>query len=315
MNNTALIFRIFGEPERVLQPEPVLKDTCSVQHLRVKMLYSPVNASDLIPISGAYRHRITLPGIAGYEGVGVVIEAPSEFSSLLGQRVLPLRGEGTWQTYTDCHPDMAIQVPEDIDDILASRAYINPFAARLMLCHYPPAKKSIMITAAGSDCALLLGQWALQQGAACVYGVYRSPHHKSKLQRLGITPVQQGDTVHLKRCAKVSDIVYDAVGGSLAEFLLDTMKRDAQFVSYGLLSGQPYKIQPISPVTNWFHIRNYLGDFSNDGWQHEFSEIWRLLRKSELNEFQVYPSVQWREAINSYTTRGRLLKPILMWNS
>lgn len=87
-----------------------------MHHLRVKMLYSPVNVSDVIPISGAYRHWVTLPGIAGYKGVGGVIEATAEFSSFLGQ-------------------------------------------------------------------------WALQLAASCVYGVYRSPHHKSKLQRCGITPV------------------------------------------------------------------------------------------------------------------------------
>lgn len=314
MINKTLIYREFGKPNRVLQPERVLKEKCSVHHLRVKMLYSPVNASDLIPISGAYRHRVTLPGIAGYEGVGVVIEAPAEFSSFLGRRVLPLRGEGTWQTYSDCLPEMAIQVPDDIDDILASRAYINPLAARLMLRDYPPTQKNIILTAAGSDCALLLGQWARQLGASCVYGVYRSPHHKSKLQRCGITPVQQNDTVHLTRCAKGSDIVYDAVGGSLAEFLLGNMKRDGRFVSYGLLSGHPYKIQPASPATSWFHIRNYLDDFSNGDWQLEFSDIWRLLRKSELNEYQLFTSNQWREAIDSYYKCGRLLKPILMLN-
>lgn len=314
MINTALIYRRFGDPEQVLQPERALKEKCPVQHLRVKMLYSPVNASDLIPISGAYRHRITLPGTAGYEGVGVVIDAPADFSSFLGQRVLPLRGEGTWQNYSDCLPAMAVRVPDDIDDILASRAYINPFAARLMLRYYPPAGKSIMLTAAGSDCALLLGQWALQQGASCVYGVYRSPHHKSKLQRCGITPVLQDDLTHLSRCVKETDTVYDAVGGSLAEFLLDSMKRDGRFVSYGLLSGQPYKIQSASPAVSWFHIRNYLDDFINSDWQHEFSEIWRLLRKSEVNEHHLYPLAQWRDAINSYNKPGRLLKPILSFN-
>ena len=314
MINTALIYRRFGEPEQVLQSEGVLKQQRSAQHLRVRMMYSPVNASDLIPITGAYRHRITLPATAGYEGVGIVIEAPAEFSPLVGKRVLPLRGEGTWQTYTDCLPEMAVQVPDDIDDILASRAYINPFAARLMLRYYPPTKKSIMLTAANADCALLLGQWALQMGACCVYGVYRSPQHRDKLQRCGINPVPLDDRVHLASSARDSDIVYDAVGGSLAEFLLDSMKRDGRFVSYGLLSGQPYKIQSVSPATCWFHIRNYLDDFSNSDWQQEFSDIWPLLQSSELNEYRLYSSVQWREAINSYYKSGRLLKPVLMLN-
>ncbi len=102
MDNTALCYRQFGEPESVLQQETAAKAPLQPGMLRVQMLLSPVNASDLIPITGAYRHRITLPAIAGYEGVGRVIAAPDDAASLLGQRVLPLRGEGTWQQIVDC---------------------------------------------------------------------------------------------------------------------------------------------------------------------------------------------------------------------
>ncbi|MCM2294253.1 hypothetical protein NAC44_18150 [Allorhizobium sp. BGMRC 0089] len=37
--------------------------------MRVRMLASGINPSDLIPITGAYGHRITPPMMAGYEGV------------------------------------------------------------------------------------------------------------------------------------------------------------------------------------------------------------------------------------------------------
>ena len=37
--------------------------------VRVAMSYSPINPSDLIPVSGAYRHRISLPSLLGYEGL------------------------------------------------------------------------------------------------------------------------------------------------------------------------------------------------------------------------------------------------------
>jgi hypothetical protein len=92
------------------------------------------------------------------------------------------------------------------------------------------------------------------------------------------------------------------------------MKGDGRFVSYGLLSGRPYKIQPASPAINWFHIRNYLADFINGDWQHEFSDSWRLLRKSELNEYQLFTSSQWLEVLDSYYKCARLPKPILMLN-
>uniref|UniRef100_UPI00406C4F2C alcohol dehydrogenase catalytic domain-containing protein n=1 Tax=Brevibacillus sp. FSL K6-2834 TaxID=2954680 RepID=UPI00406C4F2C len=45
----------------------------------------PINPSDLISIRGAYRHRICLPAVPGYEGVGTVVETgPLASSTLIG---------------------------------------------------------------------------------------------------------------------------------------------------------------------------------------------------------------------------------------
>ncbi|MGF2526160.1 alcohol dehydrogenase catalytic domain-containing protein, partial [Ralstonia pseudosolanacearum] len=126
MRRQSLIYRSFGNPLETLNLEtyevPLLSENC----LRVRMLCAPVNPSDLIPISGAYSHRIQLPAVAGYEGVGCVIGAPQKYASLIGKRVLPLRGEGTWQTTLECDPALAVHVPDAISDAVAARAYINP---------------------------------------------------------------------------------------------------------------------------------------------------------------------------------------------
>jgi NADPH:quinone reductase-like Zn-dependent oxidoreductase len=175
----------------VLSLQTLKAEELAADRVRVAMTLSPVNASDLIPITGAYRHRITLPAIAGYEGVGTVIQAPAQAAHLLGKRVLPLRGQGTWQRLVDSPLAFTVPVPDDISDTLAARAYINPLAALLMLNLYPPAGKHVLITAAGSDCAALLGQWALKRGALSVTGVHRSPVHRQKLAECGIQPLEE----------------------------------------------------------------------------------------------------------------------------
>lgn len=136
--------------------------------------------------------------MAGYEGVGVVTEGPQH---LLGKRVLPLRGQGTWQNSVDCPAALAIPVPDEIDSTLAARAYINPLAAQMMLNLYSPQGKRIVLTAAGSDCAALLGQWALKAGANAVYGIHRSPVHAERLRARGIIPVSQQDTAAMSAIA------------------------------------------------------------------------------------------------------------------
>ncbi|WP_232317058.1 zinc-dependent alcohol dehydrogenase family protein [Paenibacillus sp. D9] len=97
------------------------------------MIARPINPSDLIPIRGAYRHRIPLPCIPGYEGVGSVIAIGSSVQkSMLGKHVLPLRGEGTWQQYVKASSSLSIEIPPFIPDDEASRSYINPLTAWIL---------------------------------------------------------------------------------------------------------------------------------------------------------------------------------------
>ncbi|HEY4437541.1 MAG TPA: zinc-dependent alcohol dehydrogenase family protein [Lelliottia sp.] len=304
MNNLALIYRRFGEPELVLQAETSGCGLLNPGQLRVKMLYSPVNASDLIPITGAYRHRTPLPAVAGYEGVGVVIDGPTE---LMGKRVLPLRGQGTWQQVVDCPAERAIVVPDYINSMLAARAYINPLAAQLMLKLYPPQGKRVLLTAVGSDCAVLLGQWALSAGAEAVYGIHRSTVHAGRLKALGITPISQHDTAAIRAIANDAEIVYDATGGEVAEQILERLPEAGVFVCYGLLSGQMFRQQK---QVRWFHIRNYLDAMSTDAWQGQFREIWPKLQASSIGDATLFSLTAWRSALACYREAGRIAKPM-----
>lgn len=232
MDNSALWFRQFGEPEQVLRLETTALTPRPYGMLRVQMLYSPVNPSDLIPITGAYRHRVVPPRIAGYEGVGIVTAADN--AAFIGKRVLPLRGEGTWQRLLDCSPQWAVPVPDAIPDLLAARGYINPLAAFVMLRKWPVRGKTVLLTAANSSCAGLLAQWAHCDGAKEVLGVYRSENALNMLQHSAITPVASDDVQALRNAARQSDVVFDAVGGKLATYLLQNLKPGADFISYGL---------------------------------------------------------------------------------
>lgn len=312
MHNTAICYRHFGLPEETLKPEHAFLPACPADRLRVRMICSPVNASDLIPVTGAYNHRITPPMIAGYEGVGVVISAPQTSAHLLGRRVLPLRGAGTWQKIIDCDPVWAIPVPDEIDTHLAARAYINPLAALLMLKLYQPAGKRVLLTAAGSDCALLLGQWALRMGAASVAGIHRSAVHAQRLVACGITPVAQQDAQAIAHYAAHSELVFDATGGDLAETLLQTLPEAALFICYGLLSGKPFRQTRRLPRMHWFHIRNYLDEIPPAQWQALFSDIWALLKTSTLSEIRGFALEDWQEAITFYRAEGRTVRPMLL---
>jgi NADPH:quinone reductase-like Zn-dependent oxidoreductase len=309
--NLALWYRQFGEPVDVLTLESSPLATRPANLLRVQMHYAPINASDLIPITGAYRHRVAPPQVAGYEGVGTVIAAPPSFQHQVGQRVLPLRGGGCWQQYVDIDPQLAIPVPETIPSTLAARAYINPLAALLMLQQWPVSGKNVLITAGGSACALLLAQWAKLQGARRVVLVYRSSAHVEKLDALGLTALQETARDAIKTVSAQTDIVFDAVGGDVGQLIWRTLPEHAHFVAYGVLSGTPVKVNATRPALHWFHVRHTLGDIGAAPWQQLFSEIWPLLRDSECGEVEIFPLSEWRAAIESYHQSGRTRKPLL----
>lgn len=309
--NNALWYRKFGQPEQVLALESAPKAPRRDGFVRVKMLYAPVNASDLIPVTGAYQHRIILPQIAGYEGIGIVVEAPRSYRHLIGKRVLPLRGEGTWQTFVDCPSELAIPVPDNIESLSAARGYINPVAAWLMLNHFSPLGQHVLVTAASTDCAMQLGQWALRAGALSVTGIYRSVIHTSTLSAHGITAVKDDDRNAINYYASRASTVYDATGGSLAELILNSMPRSGCFVSYGLLSGIIPKMQAHYPKIEWFHIRNYLKDMHSTAWQNMFNQLWPLFLESYQSDAHLFSLSEWKRAIAAYHSMGRTYKPVI----
>ena len=309
--NRGLWFRQYGEPKDVLKLEKHGLTELAPGQIRVKMLCAPINASDLIPITGSYRHRVPALNVAGYEGVGIVCETLDN-AILLNKRVLPLRSEGTWQEYVTCDAKLAIPVPSDIDHNLASRAYINPIAAWLMLKHFSPRDKHVIVTAAGADSALLLMQWAKWLGARSVTSIIRAPYQEALLSSMGIHSIHESEVDLLKGCAQQSEVVYDAVGGPLAETLLSSLPAQSSFVSYGLLSGQPFKQHLTLAKTHWFHVRNYLPEMNIEQWQAMFKDIWPLLKQSALSKPEEIPFQHWKEAIDLYYQSSRQRKPVLV---
>ena len=111
MFNDAIVYDRYGPPAAVLTLKRQPLAPLAGGRVRVRMRFAPVNPSDLIPVTGAYRHRTRLPAVAGYEGLGEVVAAPYGSRLAAGQRVLPLRGGGTWQRFIDLDETWLVPVP------------------------------------------------------------------------------------------------------------------------------------------------------------------------------------------------------------
>lgn len=83
----------FGNPLEVLKFENKTIKPPQAQEIIVRMLARPINPSDLIPIWGKYAHRISLPTIPGYEGVGIIEDVGPQFLKILSVNVYYLYEE------------------------------------------------------------------------------------------------------------------------------------------------------------------------------------------------------------------------------
>ncbi|TCV92249.1 MDR/zinc-dependent alcohol dehydrogenase-like family protein [Biostraticola tofi] len=312
MINSALWYHQFGAPAEVLTLENAPMPVAAADKIRIAMISTPINPSDLIPITGAYRHRLQPPLVAGYEGLGRVISTTGAWKAFNGRRVLPLRADGTWQRFLDIDPRWLVWVPEDVTDDIAARGYINPLAAMLMLKQVAVRGAKVLVSGAGSQCAGLIAQWALMQGAREVVGIYRSPIHRSGLVQLGITPVASMDIDGINAAAAGSQVVFDAVGGPQGTAMLAAASPATVFVSYGLLSGRPLRIAPGGCLPRRFHLRDQLVGVTPETWQHWFQTLWPLLCHTRLGGLNRFPLDRWRDALAYFGTPGRTDKPLLV---
>lgn len=212
--------------------------------------------------------------------------------------MLPLRGDGTWQTIVECDPALAVPVPDTISDHVAARAYINPLAALTMLDTWCVKGKRVLLTGAGSNCAEYLGAWAYQRGAKEVIGIYRSESRVARLEKRGIKPVPIQNMSQISYAARESDIVFDALGGSMAAKILQLMAPGTRFIAYGLLTGQAIQLAS-KPYAHYkrFHLRDSLARMSARTLQQKFLSIWGLLGQIDMPSYQVFPCQEWRQAV------------------
>ena len=143
--------------------------------VRLRVLASPINPSDLMSIRGEYGIRPTLPATPGFEGVGVVDRIGGGLIPWLrrlrpGQRVaFSTSAGGAWAEFAVVSARQVVPVPHDLPDEQAASFFVNPASALAMTRHVlkVPPGAWLLQTAAGSA----LGRMVIRLGKP-----FRVPH-------------------------------------------------------------------------------------------------------------------------------------------
>ncbi len=165
MMSKAVVFEEFGAPADVLRVRETATAQPSAGEVRVRMIASPINPSDLLVVRGEYGRLPRLPATPGFEGVGVVEAAgPGLLGKLrLGKRVAVLNsGGGNWREQVIVPARQAVPVAPSVRDEQAAAFFVNPASALVMTRYLlrVPAGEWLLQTAAGSA----LGRMVIRLG-------------------------------------------------------------------------------------------------------------------------------------------------------
>lgn len=319
-------FYEFGRPLDVLNVESKNIEPPKDKEILVRMLARPINPSDLIPISGAYSHRIPLPHIPGYEGVGIVEDVGASVAkNLIGTRVLPLCGEGTWQEYVKTSGDLAITIPDSIDNFTASQMYINPLTAWVVCKEILKLRADdvLLVNACGSSLGHIFAQLSKILGFRLI-AVTRNDTYTERLLELGASDVIDTSKVSLYEMVmeltngKGADAAIDSIGGVSGNNLAFCIHPKGNFLSIGLLSGVQVNwaniVKYAKVHANIFHLRHWNNSISIKKWQETFDELIELINQEKLQLMTVdscYDLSDVKQAIHviesSKTIKGKVI--------
>jgi NADPH2:quinone reductase len=248
----AIQFDAYGEPADVLAvadrpvPEPGRGE------VRVRILASPINPSDLLYVRGRYSGvEPRFPAPVGFEGVGIVDALGPDVNGLaVGQRVAAVNNQGgNWAEYAVLPAGSVLPAPDGIPDEQVASFVINPASAILMVRHVlaVPRGEWLLQSAAGSELGRMIIRLAKRDGIRTL-NVVRRRESVAELEAIGADAVIVSSDGPID--AQVRDIVgpqgvkyaIDPVVGQTGTEIFKALHEDGRMLVYGSLTGEPIRV-------------------------------------------------------------------------
>jgi NADPH:quinone reductase-like Zn-dependent oxidoreductase len=262
----AVVFDRPGPPDEVLAVRDVPMPTPGRGEVRVRMLASPVNPSDLLYVSGKYTVPPRLPATPGFEGVGVVESSGGGLLGrfLVGRRVVVMNDRtGNWAEYAVASARQCIPIPSELSDEQAATFFVNPATALAITRHVlnVPAGEWLLQTAAGSALGKMVIRLGKQSGFRTI-NVVRRHEQIDELKKLGADHVlcdANGPLSEQVRSIVPAGVRYamDAVGGATGSQAVQCLAPGGRLIVYGTLSGEPIPLDPRAVIGGSLKVEGF----------------------------------------------------------
>lgn len=248
----AIRFAQYGEPAQVLTVQERPLPAPGKEEVRVRILASPINPSDLLFVRGHYAGvQPHFPAPAGFEGVGIVDAlGPQVRRPTPGERVVVRNSEGgNWADYAVVPARDLLPAPDDLPDEQVASFTINPASAILMLRHVLaiPAGEWLLQSAANSELGRMIIRLAKHDGIRTL-NVVRRREAVAQLQRLGadavIVSTEGPIDEQVRRIAGPQGVKYaiDPVVGETGTQIFQALGEEGRMLVYGSLTGEPIRV-------------------------------------------------------------------------
>ncbi|WDZ77429.1 zinc-dependent alcohol dehydrogenase family protein [Ensifer adhaerens] len=305
----------FGDPRQVIALVDAERRAPGPGEVEVALSLAAINPSDLIPVTGAYSARTTLPFVPGFEGFGTVTRIGAGVQSPKpGDRVIPIGASGLWQEYLIRPSEWCFALPDDIGDADAATCYVNPLTALQLIEALRQQfgsleRRRIGVTAAGSAIGGMLMKLLAGAGADAI-GIVRSKRSADRLTRDVPGRAVLGDERSLPELRL--DAIIDAVGGPFAgELILRTLEPGGAFIQYGALSGVPVPqgaIQARPDIRfSFLWLRSWVHSAGRAAVEAAFAKSFEGLRSGLFSSriAEIYPLSRLDEALAHQADPGR----------
>ena len=205
----AVVCDRWGDPADVLQVRELPEPAPGPGEVRVRMLASPINPSDVITVRGLYGRLPPLPATPGFEGVGVVEEGQGFWARrLIGRRVAVLNARGgNWAEKVVIPWRQAVPMPRDLPDEQAATFFVNPATALVMTRDVlrVPRGAWLLQTAAGSALGRMVIRLGRRHGFRTLNVVRRREQVEELLREGGTAAVATNDEDLAERVRALTD--------------------------------------------------------------------------------------------------------------
>lgn len=324
----AAVFDRFGEPSEVLSIREVPTPEPGPGEVRVRMIASPINPSDILVARGLYGVLPQLPATPGFEGVGIVDKVgPGIIGRFVkGKRVAAINSKGgDWAEYAIIPAKQARPVADDITDDQAATFFVNPATVLAMVRHVLAVPKGawLLQSAAGSTLGRMIIRLGRHDGFKTL-NVVRRKEAIDELKAFGGDAVISSSDGPIEEQVKAitggRGVAYalDPVGGETATGVFRSLSAEGRLLLYGTLSGQPLQVDPRLVISG----KRVIQGFWLGHWMREqsilkslalFREIHKLIREGVLDsgECRHYSLDRINEAVSQAEATGRGAKVIL----